>query len=204
MSREPTNNHEYWEKRWEQQKTGWDIGYPSPAICKYTDQIPDKEISILIPGCGNAYEAVYLLERGFQNITLLDIVPSVVERLKHYFSGKPGVRILQEDFFLHEGQYHLILEQTFFCAIHPDLRQLYVTKTFQLLQDNGRLAGVLFDKSFPSPGPPYGGYFNDYMALFSKAFRIKTLASCYNSIPPRAGSEIFIIAEKQLSDEAIV
>ena len=41
----------------------------------------DKTASILIPGCGNAYEAEYLLANGFKNITIIDIAPSLVAQL---------------------------------------------------------------------------------------------------------------------------
>src|SRR5690606_7045253 len=84
-------------------KTGWDIGYPSPAITKYMDGIADKNTAILIPGCGNAYEAEYLIQQGFTNITLIDIAPLAVENLKKKFEGQSAISILCEDFFEHKG-----------------------------------------------------------------------------------------------------
>ena len=63
----------FWNSRWENGETGWDIGEASSPIAEYFLQVEDKEIKILIPGCGNAHEAELLLEEGFTNITLLDI-----------------------------------------------------------------------------------------------------------------------------------
>jgi hypothetical protein len=42
-------------------------------IKNYIDTLKDKDIAILIPGCGNTYEAAYLLEQGFTNVTVIDI-----------------------------------------------------------------------------------------------------------------------------------
>jgi hypothetical protein len=46
----------------------------SPPIKAYIDTLKNKDIAILIPGCGNTYEAAYLLlEQGFTNVTVIDI-----------------------------------------------------------------------------------------------------------------------------------
>jgi hypothetical protein len=52
--------------------TGWDLAWCLP-IKNYIDTLKDKDIAILIPGCGNTYEAAYLLEQGFTNVTVIDI-----------------------------------------------------------------------------------------------------------------------------------
>ncbi|MFS4468005.1 hypothetical protein [Maribacter sp. 2210JD10-5] len=49
------NEENYWTKRYHEEETGWDIGYPSTPLKAYIDQLEDKMISILIPGAGNAY-----------------------------------------------------------------------------------------------------------------------------------------------------
>jgi len=168
----------------------------------YADQIPPerRDLAVLIPGCGNGYEAVYLLQHGFSKLTMLDIAPTAIaalrERLDISFPAWPDCLQLRcGDFFQHAGQYDLILEQTFFCALPPDLRAAYVLQMKELLRPGGRLAGVWFDRPFEG-GPPFGGSVEEYVILFSPHFQSKTLAPCYNSIPPRAGSEVFGIFEK--------
>lgn len=187
----------YWETRWEKQETGWDIGYPSPAITKYMDGIADKNTAILIPGCGNAYEAEYLVQQGFTNITLIDIAPKAVENLKQKFTNNTHINILLEDFFEHKGQYDIVLEQTFFSAIPPFRRKEYVAKMHEILNDNGRIIGVLFDKQFDNPFPPFGGCPCEYKPIFETHFEIEKMEECYNSIPPRQGSEVFIDLKKK-------
>ncbi|RYF89397.1 MAG: SAM-dependent methyltransferase, partial [Chitinophagaceae bacterium] len=100
------------------------------------------------------------------------------------------------DFFeLHE-QFDLIIEQTFFCALSPALRVAYVSHMYKLLKEEGKLAGLLFNRSFDG-GPPFGGSKEEYVKLFSPLFEIVTMEACYNSIAPRAGSELFFILKKK-------
>jgi SAM-dependent methyltransferase len=189
---ETSLDQSFWNTRWQNSETGWDIGYASPAIAKYMEQYTDKNASILIPGCGNAYEAEYLSANGFTNITLIDIAPKAVEKLKEKFEQEPQVKILCEDFFKHNGRYDLIIEQTFFCAIAPSRRNEYAQKTATLLNENGKVIGLLFNKQFNKALPPFGGSLSEYKEIFEPYFTIHTMELCYNSIPPRAETELFI------------
>lgn len=191
-----TSSQSFWNDRWILGETGWDIGYPAPAIEEYIRQYQNKEASILIPGCGNAYEAAYLVNQGFNNIMLIDIAPEAVKRLQQKFSAHPEVRIACADFFQHEGSYDLIIEQTFFCAIPPERRMEYAHKAFSLLKNHGKIAGLLFNRIFGQSGPPFGGSITEYFPIFNPYFEIKIMEVCYNSIPPRAGTELFILLEK--------
>ncbi len=185
----------YWESQYKAKTTGWDLGKVSPPIQIYVDTVPDKNCSILIPGCGNSYEAEYLLEQGFTNITVVDIAPTPVAVLKEKFKNNSNIQIILGDFFEHQGKYDLIIEQTFFCALPPFMRQKYVWKMHQLLVDNGILAGLLFNRTFES-GPPFGGSKEEYEMLFKDAFDFLKMDVSKNSIAPRANSELFIELKK--------
>jgi SAM-dependent methyltransferase len=185
-------DQDFWNSKYEKGETGWDLGMVSPPLRAYIDQLSDKHISILIPGCGNSYEAEYLLQHGFTDITLIDIAPLLVKKLNEQFKDNRHVKVLLGDFFEHEGQYDLILEQTFFCALNPSLRKNYVAKMKSLLAPGGKLVGVLFDKEFDFEGPPFGGCKCEYESLFKADFFFKTFEPCYNSAAPRQGSELFV------------
>ena len=190
-------NADFWNHRWKSGLTGWDIGYASPPLVEYMSQYEDKSVSILIPGCGNSYEAENLLSKGFDNITLIDISEELTNRLRERFKKTPQVKVIYEDFFNHVGQYDLILEQTFFCAQILERREEYVSHVASLLKRGGRLVGVLFNVDFGKEGPPFGGDENEYRKLFSGLFDIRVMSPCYNSIPPRAGSELFVVMVKK-------
>lgn len=181
----------YWNQRYEEGKTGWDIGAPSQPLKTYFDQLKDYSISILIPGAGNAYEAVYLQNLGFTNVHILDFAPAVIEQFKKMHPDFLNDHIHCENFFEHKGQYDLIIEQTFFCALDPKLRVQYVDKMLSLLKPGGKLVGLLFNKEM-NDGPPFGGDVNEYMNLFAPKFSEVQIEGSYNSIDPRSGSEVFI------------
>lgn len=190
----------YWNAQWESRATGWDVGHASPAITEYLQQYSNKNAAILIPGCGNAYEAEWLIKNGFTDITLIDIAPKAVEILRQKFANEPSVKVLCEDFFTHHGHYDLIIEQTFFCAIPPAMRKDHAVRTASLLNENGRIIGVLFDRTFEQQGPPFGGCPCEYGPIFEPHFHIKTMEECYNSIAPRANTELFINLVKRVDN----
>lgn len=185
-------DRDYWQHRWIKRETGWDIGYASTPLIEYMKTYPDKDHRILIPGCGNAHEAEALDEFGFGNITLLDIAPEACDLIQARIAGKDHIRVLCEDFFEHAERYDLILEQTFFCALDPAMRENYVAQAASLLVRGGKLAGVLFASEFDKPGPPFGGREEEYRKLFSKYFEILKMEPCSNSIPPRMGNELWV------------
>ncbi len=188
-------NQSYWDDRYQQKDTAWDLKQVSPPLKNYINQLINKDLRILIPGCGNAHEAAYLFEQGFTNITLIDIAPTVVENIKQRFKHKPAIKVILGDFFEHQGEYDLILEQTFFCALDPFLRPKYVQKMHNLLITNGKLVGLLFDVMFET-NPPHGGSKDAYLLLFKDGFKIKTIERCHNSFAKRQGSELFMILKK--------
>ena len=194
-------DEKYWDERYSNRSATWDIGSISTPLKEYIDQLNDKSISILIPGCGNAYEAEYLVEQGFTNITVIDISPRLVEAINRKLENRNGakVQVICGDFFKLAQHYDLVLEQTFFCALDPGLRKNYSDKMTELLQPTGKLVGVLFNRSFEN-GPPFGGEKQEYEKLFSDKFQIRRMEECYNSIGPRKGSELFVIMEVRQLD----
>ncbi len=187
----------YWDNQYKTETTGWDMGEVSPPLKTYIDQLKDKNVRILIPGCGNTYEAEYLLLKGFTNITLIDIAPTLVDKLKEKFKNNKHIKIMLADFFEHQGEYDLILEQTFFCAIDPSLRTAYRDNMYSLLSKGGKLAGVLFNKQFEKEGPPFGGNKESYEKMFQDYFEFIAFETCTNSHPKRKNAELFIIFKKK-------
>ncbi|UJH91158.1 TPMT family class I SAM-dependent methyltransferase [Antarcticibacterium sp. 1MA-6-2] len=192
-----TLNKKYWESRYFEKSTGWDLGRISPPLKEYIDQLSDKEIKILIPGAGNSYEAEYLFSRGFKNVYILDFARQPLLNIQNRIPSFPKEHLIEQDFFEHKGQYDLLLEQTFFCALPVEQRKQYSKKAYDLLKPEGKLAGVLFNINFPKPGPPFGGSKKEYEDCFKNNYEIKVLEPCYNSIEPRQGIELFFIFKKK-------
>ncbi|MBT8316232.1 MAG: SAM-dependent methyltransferase [Lutibacter sp.] len=190
-------NKNYWETKYLNNSTGWDIGEISTPLEVYFNQITDKNIDILIPGAGNSYEAEYLHKNKFKTVDIIDIASQPLQNLKNRVVNFPKENLIHNNFFNHAKKYDLIVEQTFFCALHPESRKAYVEKMASLLKENGKIAGLLFDFELTQEGPPFGGSYEEYLKLFSPFFQIKVLDRCYNSIKPRFGRELFFIFEKK-------
>jgi len=183
---------DYWTKRYREDDAAWDTGSITPPLKAYIDQLKDKNMSILIPGAGNGHEAEYLFSKGFSNVSIIDLSEEPLANFKKRVPGFPSQHLIAGDFFDHESQYDLIIEQTFFCALDPSLRKKYAEKMHALLKPGGRLVGLLFNDKLNDDKPPFGGSKEEYVEYFEKLFRFKTFKPCYNSIKPRAGRELFI------------
>ena len=190
-------NKDYWDEKYAENKTGWNIGYISTPIKNYIDQLTDTSLKILIPGAGNSYEAEYLWNKGFKNLFILDISKQPLINFKKRVTDFPDTHLIHKDFFKAKGTFDLIIEQTFFCALDPKLRRNYAIKMFDLLSNKGKLVGLLFDFELTVEGPPFGGDKEEYITYFKDLFKIKILERSYNSIKPRMNRELFFIFEKK-------
>lgn len=192
-----TNTKEFWDNQYKKNQTGWDLGNISTPLKEYFDQIKNKSTKILVPGAGNAHEVAYLHNNGFDNVFLLDWSEKAIENFKQNNPNFDEKYLLCKDFFELDNKFELIIEQTFFCALPPTMRSDYIAKMHELLVEKGKLVGLLFNIPLNSEHPPYGGSKSEYESLFENKFDFKILDAAYNSIKPRAGSELFFIATKK-------
>lgn len=198
-------NAQFWNDRYLTNDFGWDLGETSPPLKTYFDQLKNKDLFILIPGAGNAYEAEYLVKKGFTNVYVCDMAEEALKNLKKRCPLFKTENLLWMDFFkLNETssnktslKFDLIIEQTFFCAISPSLRKHYAEKMHSLLNSGGKLVGLLFNDALNIDKPPFGGNAEEYQSYFKDLFTLNTFETCYNSIQPRAGRELFINFEKK-------
>ncbi len=188
-------SNNFWNKRYEDGSTGWDLGEISPPIRAYIDQLDNKELKILIPGAGNAHEVSYLHKLGFKNVHVLDFAPLAIQNFLEKHPDFPSSQAHTANFFEFDESFDLIIEQTLFCAIDPSLRTKYAEKSSSLLKEGGKLVGVMFNREFDG-GPPYGGTTSEYVETFKPHYSSVSMEDCYNSIEPRQGSEVFVRLKK--------
>ncbi|TXD49710.1 methyltransferase domain-containing protein [Polaribacter sp. IC073] len=181
-----------WDNRYVNNDIGWDLGEVSTPLKAYFDQLENKEIKILIPGGGNSYEAAYLFKNGFKNVFVVDLSKTAIDNIQKRIPNFPSSQLILGNFFEMKDAFDLIIEQTFFCALNPNLREDYVVKMNQLLRPKGKLVGVLFKVPLNDDKPPFGGNKAAYLNGFKEYFQIEKMASCYNSFGNRKGRELFI------------
>ena len=157
----------------------------------------DKKLRILIPGCGNSYEAEYLFNNGFKNIFVVDYSEKALSNFKKRVPDFPSENLLCIDFFDLNMELDLIIEQTFFCAIDKQKRGEYALKMNNLLSEKGKLVGLLFNDPMSEDLPPFGGSKEEYKSYFKEVFNFKTFEKAHNSIKERSGRELFMILERK-------
>lgn len=187
----------FWDTRYKNQDTGWDLGKVSLPIKTYVDQLEDTSLKILIPGAGNSYEAEYLFKNGFKHVFIADLSKTALENFKNRVPNFPDTNLLHINFFNISEAFDVIIEQTFFCALNPSLREAYAKKTHNLLNPKGKLVGLLFDKPLNEDRPPFGGSKKEYATYFKPYFDFDIFEASYNSMPSRKDSELFIKLQKK-------
>lgn len=183
---------DFWKNKYQEGQTGWDAGAITTPLKEYIDQLTDKAVRILIPGAGNSYEAEYLFANGFTNVTVLDIADEPLANIAQRIPEFPKNNLVCADFFKHVGQYDIILEQTFFCALPPTMRDDYVQHMSTLLAPKGKLTGLMFCFPLTEKGPPFGGSKEEYLERFTGPFNVEICEEAYNSIEPRKGQELWV------------
>ena len=130
-------NSIYWDKRYQEGTTGWDLGAANPVLFDYVINNCARDMRILVPGAGKAHEVAALWKAGYTNVYAADIAPSAKEEFLKFIPDFPAENYLITDFFELSESFDLILEQTFFCAIDPTLRERYVNQVHHLLSTTG-------------------------------------------------------------------
>ena len=190
-------NNKFWNDKYVNSKTGWDVGEITTPLKEYFEQLNNKKNKILIPGCGNAYEAEYLFKNKFHSTFVLDYSKHALNNFSNRVPDFPKKQLLNNDFFDAQGKYNIIVEQTFFCAIDKNKRRDYFAKMYDLLKAQGKLIDLIFDDNLNEDHPPFGGSKSEYKKYFEPYFNIKVFETAYNSINSRKGRELFMILFKK-------
>jgi len=181
----------YWNNRYLNDDAPWDASSITTPIKEYIDQLTDKSLRILIPGCGNAHEAEYLFRQGFTAVYLCDWAEQSLQNFADRVPNFPKDQLLCSDFFKLDQEFDLVIEQTFFCTLETlAQRQAYAKKVKDLLPDGGKLVGLFFEME-KKDGPPFGGNREEYRGIFGPLFSEVRFELAHNSIKPRAGKELF-------------
>src|SRR5262245_42732835 len=145
---------DFWETRYRDRFTPWDAGGVPQALQDHLPQLA-AGARILIPGCGSAYEALFLAERGF-DVIAIDFSPAAVEAAKGVM-GRFADRVRLADFFDFDAgaPFDTIYERAFLCALPPKLWPGYPGRCTELLRPGGAIAGFWFFAETPR-GPPFG------------------------------------------------
>jgi len=177
---------DFWDSRYRDNVIPWDAGKVPTALREYTYKL-QSGARVLIPGCGSAYEAAYLADKGF-DILAIDFSPAAVEAARKNLAGYADIVRLADFFaFDHGKPYDMIYERAFLCALPPRMWPQYAPRTAQLLRPGGELAGFFFLET--EKGPPFGTTPDALHALLDPCFELVEDKAVTDSIPVFQGAE---------------
>lgn len=148
---------EFWEQRYRDGVMPWDAGGVPRALQEFAasqDAASTGTPSVLLPGCGSAWEARYLCERGWK-VLAVDFSPAAIA-VAERIMGAPSENLLLADFFgfAAAARFDVIYERAFLCALPRRLWPDYAARCAGLLRPGGQLAGFFLFGSEPK-GPPF-------------------------------------------------
>ncbi len=184
-SRDPASPS-FWDERFNEGFTPWDQAGVQPAFEAFADA--HASLPVLIPGCGNAWEAGWLAARG-RTVRAIDFAPAAVASARKLL-GEHGSIVEQADFFSWAPPFApgWIFERAFLCALPRNLRAAYAQRMAQLSAPGALLAGFFFIGETPS-GPPFAIARDELDALLTPHFTLVDDQPVSASIPAFEGRE---------------
>jgi len=184
-ARDP-NTAAFWDERFEERYTPWDhAGVPDAfrAFVARHDKRP-----VLIPGCGSAYEALWLAQAGWL-VRAIDFAAHAVDAARTQLGDRADL-VEQADFFTYEPPFApgWIYERAFLCALPKARWAGYAERMAALLPSQGLLAGFFFLGATPK-GPPFGIERDELDALLTPHFELIEDEPVTDSIAVFAGRE---------------
>ncbi len=192
----------FWNKRYLDDNTGWDIGAPTPILTNYLKE--NKSIGkVCVLGCGNGHDALELA-RYNNDVYAVDFAKKALDNLKQSSANeKLAINLVNEDLFNLNSHYStffdLVFEYTCFCAIDPSRRKEYFDVVHKILKKNGLLFAIFIplDKKINNEGPPFGVDISQIENLIFNKFDIIKNEFSILSIKPRKNREKVLILKKK-------
>ena len=178
---------DFWESRYRDNLIPWDAGKVPAALQEYARNLPPGA-RVLIPGCGSAYEAAFLSDKGF-DVLAIDFSPAAVEAARKNLADFGAIVRLADFFEFDYGKaYDVIYERAFLCALPPRMWPQYAPRTAQLLRPGGTLVGFFFFRE-TEKGPPFGTTPEALHVLLGSGFELVDDKAVTDSIPVFQGAE---------------
>jgi hypothetical protein len=186
FSERDPNTAAFWDQRFEEGFMPWDqAGVPDAfrAFAARHDTRP-----VLIPGCGSAYEALWLARAGW-TVRAIDFAAQAVDAARTQL-GDHADLVEQADFFTYEPPFvpGWIYERAFMCALPKARWAGYAERMAALLPPQALLAGFFFLGATPK-GPPFGIARDELDALLTPRFELIEDEPVADSIAVFAGRE---------------
>ena len=179
---------EFWDLRYGARFAPWDAGRVPAQLRAFVEHAGAPR-SVLVPGCGSAWEVGFLAERGWK-VLGIDFSEAAVQAAAAVL-GPHAARVRRADFFapIEGAPFEAVYERAFLCALPRRLWPDWGRRVAELVVPGGWVAGYFyFDAG--ERGPPFPLHSQDELAqLLSGAFTRIEDAAVHDSIPVFQGKE---------------
>jgi SAM-dependent methyltransferase len=181
-----TTEQDFWRERWQENRTGWDLGGPHEGLVPLlqmldetgiVDSIVSREnaefLRIYSPGCGRAHDAAAIVTRsikippsiGKKNIEVIatDFAPEAIDAARSLYGNlsQNGLRFAVQDASApvapdERQKFHVIFDRAMLCALRPDLRPAYLRACHARLVPGGVFLSLPFTRIENTPEHPPG------------------------------------------------
>lgn len=144
---------EFWDLRYAAGFLPWDAGRV-PAQLRDFVAAANCTGSVLVPGCGSAWDVRFFAERGW-SVLGIDFSHEAVAAARAIV-GEHVNRVRYADFFapIAEAPFEVVYERAFLCALPRRLWREWAARVASLVAPGGLLAGFFFFDA-GERGPPY-------------------------------------------------
>ncbi|KAI8987595.1 S-adenosyl-L-methionine-dependent methyltransferase [Mycotypha africana] len=179
MSEDQLRTNIDWEKKWQQGRSRWDYGQPSPALVTLL-QTEEARVLIpasglgLVPGCGHGYDVEFFASEK-RHMRGLEISQTCVDLLNQKYPNakEENFDFICADFFdfeVPEQKYNLVYDYTFLCAMEPYLRPQWAKRMNEIIAKDGVLITLMYpvngqeEEGGPPPFPLSEEIYHDLLA----------------------------------------
>ena len=191
-----STKYQEWEKT--QQPPGWELGSVAQPLPDILPQIKLPRCRVCVLGCGTGHDAAYLASKG-HIVTGVDISPEAIARANALHKNE-RLSFVQADAFefakKSRGEYDLVLEHTFYCAINPERRNDLARLWHSMLSEHGFLLGIFFIMD-RTGGPPFGSSEWELRERLKERFDFLYWTRWRKSLPERLGKELVVYARRK-------
>ncbi|KAI3650030.1 hypothetical protein MP228_005662 [Amoeboaphelidium protococcarum] len=169
-----------WNKLYEVEVTPWNLRKPSPLLILALEKADSNgQVAVdftrsVVPGCGEGFDVSFLAAKpGAVQSVGLDISELAVQQAQKLNGGVKGAHFEVANFFEYtpEVKFTLAFDYTFFCAIHPSLRQKWAVTYARIMAPGSLLITGIFPITYDREtleamvGPPYPLNFDSYIQM---------------------------------------
>lgn len=193
----PEDDPAYWNARYRDGLSGWDLGGPSPVFARLLAEGRLPRGRALVLGSGHGHDALAFARAGWE-VTGVDFSSEAVAHARRAAAADvPAPVFVEADLFrlppAWDAGFDLVVEYVTYCAVAPVRREAFAQAVARVLAPGGTLLALFFPVETRPDGPPYGVDIEEAVRLFSADFDLLERSVPPDSVKPRRGREVLTL-----------